>query len=282
MSTSILARAFGSFASVARARSVHQPAYGMSFTALPVTGYSSIALARSWYASTAAQLKPAPLPDTDAPSAVSDVGDAPIPFSSLEGKVSPGTLQAITGRPLNHLKTMSAVQAAVFPRLPALAEPYDPLTSKDAAPRDLLVKAKTGTGKTLGFLVPAIEARLKQLALVRKKAMADAGAEQDQRFGDRAEREYARRAVGTLIISPTRELATQIANEAMKLTTFQPGFEVKLFVGGVSKGGQMRSWNRGRRDIVVATPGRLLDLLKSEPEVAAGIRETKQVRSVFL
>ncbi|KAF8804539.1 hypothetical protein BYT27DRAFT_7106725, partial [Phlegmacium glaucopus] len=48
--------------------------------------------------------------------------------------------------------------------LPDLTFPYNPSTlhTKDK-PRDLLVKAKTGTGKSMGFLIPAIEARLKAI-----------------------------------------------------------------------------------------------------------------------
>jgi len=40
----------------------------------------------------------------------------------------------------------------------------------------------------------------------------------------------------------------------------------------------MRDWMKGRRDIVVATPGRLRDLLTSEPEIVRGIQKTKMVR----
>jgi ATP-dependent RNA helicase MSS116 len=72
--------------------------------------------------------------------------------------------------------------------------------------------------------------------------------------------------VGTLIISPTRELATQIANEALKVCTWHKQMEVQLLVGGMSRSNQLRQWSKGRKDIVVATPGRLKDML-SEPIV---------------
>ena len=86
-------------------------------------------------------------------------------------------------------------------------------------------------------------------------------------------RGLTRSHVGTLIISPTRELATQIANEALKICTWHKDFEVRLLVGGESRNYQMRQWSRGRKDIVVATPGRMRDLL-SEPDVAEAIRQT--------
>ena len=201
-------------------------------------------------------------------------------FASLKGKVTYDTLHAITGKPLGSLTHMTAVQAAVLPLLPELAEPRvaAPTDGSPPAPRDLLVKAKTGTGKTLGFLVPAVEARLKAIEAAAKQAVADAGLESDKHLEGRIRRVFTRSEVGTLIISPTRELATQIANEAIKLTHFHKDFEVRLFVGGVSKRQQMRDWMKGRRDIVVATPGRLRDLLQSEPEVRKGIEKTRQVR----
>jgi ATP-dependent RNA helicase MSS116, mitochondrial len=62
----------------------------------------------------------------------------------------------ITDNPFNHAQ-MSFVQAAVLPLLSELACPYDGQQSH-GPPCDLLVKAKTGTGKTLAFLISAIEA----------------------------------------------------------------------------------------------------------------------------
>ncbi|KAF9458939.1 P-loop containing nucleoside triphosphate hydrolase protein [Collybia nuda] len=195
-------------------------------------------------------------------------------FSTLKGRVSERALQAIISKPMN-LTHMSPVQAEVFPLLPELADPYDPETSANGPPRDLLVKAKTGTGKTLAFLLPAVEARLKALEAHGKQAVVDAGLTDDKQLEHRAQQAFARENVGTLIISPTRELATQIATEAMRLTSHLDGFQVRLFVGGDSKRMQMRDWMRGRRDIVVATPGRLRDCLESEPEVARGISQTQ-------
>jgi ATP-dependent RNA helicase MSS116 len=76
-----------------------------------------------------------------------------------------------------------------------------------------------------------------------------------------------------LVISPTRELATQIANEALKLCTWHKEMEVRLIVGGASRGAQLGQLRRGRKDIVVATPGRLKDLI-SEPDFAAALGRT--------
>ncbi|KAG8979643.1 hypothetical protein FRB90_008034, partial [Tulasnella sp. 427] len=202
-----------------------------------------------------------------------DASEAPIPFSNIKSSIHPDTYTALTKDPFKY-HNMSAVQAAVLDMLPDLAAPYNRNASRGdgdakAAPvqhRDLLVKAKTGTGKTIAFLVPAIEARLNALAAASLKAEKDSGMKGDKRLIKKAEEAYARENVGTLIISPTRELAIQIANEALKLTKHH-GHEVHLFVGGESKGRQVQFFQRGRRDIVVATPGRLRDVMDSVPGV---------------
>ncbi|KAI7854554.1 P-loop containing nucleoside triphosphate hydrolase protein [Circinella umbellata] len=123
--------------------------------------------------------------------------------------------------------TMSTVQEAVLSRLPNT--------------NDMFVKAKTGTGKTLAFLVAALE----KVVAGKDKS--------DLRHFDGS---------SIFIISPTRELAHQIAQEATKLTKFYP-LNVHCFVGGESKFKQIKGLERSRCDIVVGTPGRLNDLLES-------------------
>jgi len=196
-------------------------------------------------------------------------------FGGLKTKVNPDTLRAITSKPLNHTH-MSPVQAAVLPLLPELARPHGKDES-DGPPRDLLVKAKTGTGKTLAFLVPAIEARIKAIDKAGVDALEGNNGRPDAGVVENAKRAYAKRTVGTVIISPTRELATQIAHEAVKLTHWHKDFEVNLFTGGSSKSAQLREFKRGRRDIVVATPGRIRDVLENEPDVAKVLRTANHV-----
>ncbi|KAH7921569.1 DEAD-domain-containing protein [Leucogyrophana mollusca] len=199
-------------------------------------------------------------------------------FSSLKDTVAYPTLKALTEKPYQ-LKHMTSVQAEVLRLLPELAEPYDSEAASDArrSARDILVKAKTGTGKTFAFLIPAIEARLNAIDAWAKQAVKNAGLAADKQLEARARRQFTREHAGTLIISPTRELATQIANTALQLTHHHKDFEVRLFYGGGSRKLQMRDWMKGRRDIVVATPGRLRDLLQSEPEVAHGLSKCKML-----
>ncbi|KAJ1676969.1 hypothetical protein EV182_007157, partial [Spiromyces aspiralis] len=104
---------------------------------------------------------------------------------------------------------------------------------------DMIIKAKTGTGKTLAFLIPAIE------SLLAKYATYD-------------EPHKAGRNIGILVVSPTRELAKQISEEAAKLTSFHK-WGVQTIVGGEPAARQTTSLKKYRCDIVVGTPGRILD-----------------------
>ena len=171
---------------------------------------------------------------------------------------------------------MTSVQAAVLPLLPELARPYH-RDEQHGPARDLLVKAKTGTGKTLAFLVPAIEARIKAIDKAGIDALEKNGGQPDARIVEDAKRRYATNSVGTVVISPTRELATQIAQEAIKLTHWHKGFEVKLFTGGSSRALQLREFKHGRNDIVIATPGRIRDILENDEGASQVLRTASQV-----
>ena len=104
---------------------------------------------------------------------------------------------------------------------------------------DVLAKAKTGTGKTLGFLIPTVEKLL---------------------LASKAKRNNE---IGCLIISPTRELAYQISKEGEKLLTFHnPKMKVLACVGGTPVKRDLSAL-RGNVHIIVATPGRLLDHLQN-------------------
>jgi ATP-dependent RNA helicase DeaD len=99
------------------------------------------------------------------------------------------------------------------------------------AGRDLVAQAQTGTGKTAAFGLPAI-------SMLDPKGGAD-----------------------VLIVAPTRELANQISDELFRLGKFANVQTVAIY-GGQSYDRQLERLARGAR-IVVATPGRLIDLLES-------------------
>ena len=103
------------------------------------------------------------------------------------------------------------------------------------AGRDLLGIAQTGTGKTAAFALPILH----RLAADRKPA--------------------PRRGCRCLVLSPTRELATQIA-ESFRAYGAQLGMTVATIFGGVAHGPQRSALARGV-DVIVAAPGRLLDHL---------------------
>ncbi|KAJ2642684.1 hypothetical protein GGF44_001530, partial [Coemansia sp. RSA 1694] len=159
----------------------------------------------------------------------SEGGDeyVPVEFSSYTA-VSAKTQMAIDR--IMNFKTASKVQHQIISRLPITG--------------DIMVKAKTGTGKTAAFLVPAIESLLREY-------------EKDP------ERKLKGRSVGCLIVSPTRELAKQICSEAEKLVKFH-GWNVQSLIGGERPRDQLNSLARNRSDIVIGTPGRILDFLTQQ------------------
>ena len=140
------------------------------------------------------------------------------------------------------------------PLVEALAEdgitapfPVQAATLPDAlAGRDILGRARTGSGKTLGFSLPLVT----RLAGGRTAAGRPRG----------------------LVLVPTRELATQVM-EVLRPLARAMGLWTTTIYGGVSYGPQVNALHR-RTDIVVATPGRLADLISqgecdlSEVEVA--------------
>ena len=113
--------------------------------------------------------------------------------------------------------------------------------------RDLLGVAQTGTGKTAAFALPIL-----------------------QRLGDNAGAPRARgRKARVLVLSPTRELATQIA-ESFSVYGRHTGLRQVCIYGGVSQHPQAKAVRDGV-DIIVATPGRLMDLMDQGLVTLAGI-----------
>src|ERR1700760_4334844 len=98
--------------------------------------------------------------------------------------------------------------------------------------RDLVGIAQTGTGKTAGFVLPMIDI----LHQGRSRA----------------------RMPRSLILEPTRELAMQVAENFEKYGKYHP-LSMSLLIGGVQMGDQITALEKGV-DVLIATPGRLLDL----------------------
>lgn len=153
-------------------------------------------------------------------------GEGAKEYASLAGKLDPALLEGLDRM---GFKYMSPVQQKVLSELPSLTS-------------DCLVQAKTGTGKTAAFLLPAIQSILEGNAPPRGK-------------------------IGILIICPTRELALQIAKEADGITACLPPnkkMECHTAFGGTARASALNKLMRGNPMILVATPGRLGDILGEE------------------
>nr|CAH8841127.1 unnamed protein product [Trichobilharzia regenti] len=105
---------------------------------------------------------------------------------------------------------------------------------------DICACARTGSGKTLAFLLPILE------RLTKKPS------------------DFNHAITRALVISPTRELAVQIFNVAEKLVKYCPKIRVQLAAGGLDLHSQEASL-RLSPDLVIATPGRLIDHLSNAP-----------------
>jgi len=163
------------------------------------------------------------------------------------------TLSAITKVPFASLQVDGRIRRAVAEELK-----YEMMTKCQAMTIptsckgvDILAKAKTGTGKTLAFLIPTIDRILKTPSEKRKGG------------------------VFALCISPTRELAMQIAEEAKQLLRFsQREVTQQTVYGGTNVKTDVRRFQKRFPDLLVATPGRLIDLLENHG-LSQGIRSLK-------
>ena len=122
------------------------------------------------------------------------------------------------------LQSMTEVQAKTF--------------NAALAGKDVLARARTGTGKTLAFLIPIVERILSNPTYL------------------------SGRTVSCLIVAPTRELAIQIGEEAEKLLLHHSDLSCQVMYGGTKMQRDMHALNKRLPSIIVATPGRLLDHLK--------------------
>ncbi|OQD68585.1 hypothetical protein PENDEC_c033G05698 [Penicillium decumbens] len=146
------------------------------------------------------------------------------PYASMAGKLDPRLLKALD---VMGFTSMTAVQQRVLTELPNWRS-------------DCLVQAKTGTGKTLAFLLPALHCLLQGQAPPRGK-------------------------VAILIITPTRELAQQIAKSCDQLTSqLTTPLECHIAVGGTARASAHSRFMNGAPSILVATPGRLKDYLSED------------------
>ncbi len=139
---------------------------------------------------------------------------------------------------------------------------------------DLMVSSQTGSGKTAAFLLPVLHTLLKTQAEADAKeradferAVAEAAAKGEpapkrpKRKDPTNARNFKAPTPGALVVCPTRELAQQVAHDAIELVKHCRGLRVANVVGGMPY--QLQIAKLQNADLVVATPGRLLDLQRS-------------------
>ena len=140
-----------------------------------------------------------------------------------------------------HPALLAGLESAGFTRCTPIQALTLPLTLTG---RDVAGQAQTGTGKTLAFLVTVLDRLLKKPALADRKA-------EDPR---------------ALILAPTRELAIQIHKDAVKFGN-ELGIKFALVYGGVDYDKQRQILQAGA-DVIIATPGRLIDYVKQHKVVS--------------
>ena len=139
---------------------------------------------------------------------------------------------------------------------------------------DLMVLSQTGSGKTAAFLLPVLHTLLKQQKeqaaeqdrlWAEKVAAAEAAGEplpkKPRRKDPTNPRHFKPAVPGALVLCPTRELAQQVAHDAIDLVKHCKGLRIACVVGGLPYAVQIARLQNA--DLVVATPGRLLDLQRS-------------------
>ncbi|MDH1904185.1 DEAD/DEAH box helicase [Comamonas aquatica] len=139
---------------------------------------------------------------------------------------------------------------------------------------DLMVSSQTGSGKTAAFLLPVLNTLIQQ----KNEEEAEAKAEYDRLVAEAAARgepapkrnkrkdptnprNFKAAVPGALILCPTRELAQQVAHDAIELVKHCRGMRIANVVGGMPY--QVQIAKLQNANLVVATPGRLLDLQRS-------------------
>jgi superfamily II DNA/RNA helicase len=149
------------------------------------------------------------------------------------------------------------------------------LSSEATGAIDLMVSSQTGSGKTAAFLLPVLHTLLAVKAQQREQEEADwarqvaeaaARGEEAPKRPKRKDptqpRHFKPATPAALVVCPTRELAQQVAHDAIELVKHCKGIRVANVVGGMPY--QLQVAKLQGADLVVATPGRLLDLERSK------------------
>ncbi|KAL0560345.1 hypothetical protein IC582_000746 [Cucumis melo] len=146
--------------------------------------------------------------------------------------------------------SLKGIKDAGYEKMTVVQEATLPLILKG---KDVLAKAKTGTGKTVAFLLPSIE------VVVKSPPTGD----------------QKRPPILVLVICPTRELATQAANEANTLLKYHSTIGVQVVIGGTRLALEQKRMQANPCQILVATPGRLKDHIENTAGFATRLMGVK-------
>lgn len=210
------------------------------------------------------------------------------PFSSLPpSSVHPDTLRALTE--VMKLERMTEIQHKTLRAAGLLVAEGIGEGSVGRRVRrehhpggiDVLGRARTGTGKTLAFLVPSLQTVIDDLLSASATcgaptatAYTSKGNKNDDvngrnygRRGGRETRSSPTSSVRILVVSPTRELATQIANQGDALLAYHKhsrlNLSIQVVFGGTNIKSDVSRFNDRIPTVLVATPGRLKDHLQN-------------------
>ncbi|KAG2725511.1 hypothetical protein I3843_01G070400 [Carya illinoinensis] len=147
--------------------------------------------------------------------------------------------------------SLKGIHDAGYEKMTVVQEATLPVILKG---KDVLAKARTGTGKTVAFLLPSIEVVVNSPPIGR-----------DQK----------RPPIIVLVICPTRELASQAAAEANTLLKYHPSIGVQVVIGGTRLGLEQKRMQANPCQILVATPGRLRDHIENTAGFATRLMGVK-------
>lgn len=230
------------------------------------------------------------LPDTNIDTTAEAVIHVIPDFSSDEPSMAPTSLEAVAAEPNGFVKLglakellqavadmgftqPTSVQMATIPKAMQALD-HDAKSDPKAKFTDLLVSSQTGSGKTAAFLLPVLHTLLKQQEEAERferseferlsaeaVARGEAPLKKPKRKDPTSPRNFKAATPGALILCPTRELAQQVCADAIDLVRHCRGLRIANVVGGIPY--QLQIAKLQNADLVVATPGRLLDLQRS-------------------
>jgi len=209
---------------------------------------------------------------SDAPATAETSLDAiaPVPNGFVKLGLAKELLQAVADMGFTQ---PTAVQMATIPKA---MQALDQEAKNDPKAKftDLLVSSQTGSGKTAAFLLPVLHTLLKQQEEAERHeraeferlsaeavARGEAPLKKPKRKDPTNARNFKAATPGALILCPTRELAQQVCADAIDLVRHCRGLRIANVVGGIPY--QLQIAKLQNADLVVATPGRLLDLQRS-------------------